>query len=245
MAKNTSSDPSQVPQEAGEEVRVGEDTRVSSEASSGSVDPSASAGGIDTNPGVDSGSTALSPDYSRENDGVNAAPESAANPEPHDDSPSDAAYVDPSGEDKTKNDELPSSRDGVAKELDAKGQLQYSNGVCPLLIDEGDIKKNRENVVVGGVEQTVRQPYQVVVDPVECDHCHKVVSSHAMMFDPQNPGKRFCAIGAQNLHHPVTALAQAAADEGDEDRARRIAERHPKTNWLLKFLGFAPKEEVA
>lgn len=221
MPKNVATDAVPDAVDAGVGVAVGEDTAVSSEPVSGDLDAAPDSAVVHE---------AVAPVESpREIPGVDGVSE----------------HVDTSGSDIKKSDETPSMRDGVASELAASGKLVYSNGVCPLLVDESDVRSDRENVDVSGVDMTARQPFQPVIDPIECGLCGAVVSSHSLTYDPSNPGQKLCAIGASHVNHPVTSKAQDALDNGDEEKARRVAERHPKTNWLLKFLGLGPKEDVA
>lgn len=227
MPKNVATDAFPDAVAAGVDVAVGEDTAVSSEPVSGDVDPSVSVPATVTSGDVNS--AGVDPVESpSEIPGVAGVSE----------------HVDTSGDDIKKSDETPSMRDGVASELAASGKLVYSNGVCPLLVDEADVRSDRENVDVSGVNMTARQPFQPVVDPIECGLCGSWVSSHSLTYDPSNPGQKLCAIGASHVNHPVTSKAQDALDNGDEEKARRVAERHPKTNWLLKFLGLGPKDEA-
>jgi len=145
--------------------------------------------------------------------------------------PPSPTYVDPSGTDPTKNDEVPSSRDGKTPE-----EVTYSDGVCPLLGEGSGVKKTAE---VGGYAVTTHQPYRVLTDPVECPTCKKLVESPQLTWDMSaGGGTRDCATAINLRAHPVSKEVQAALDDGAYGKAERIVDRHPMREKFLRLLGF-------
>jgi len=244
----------------GEAERVGEDTAVSSgsvdvdapvvvehpdasvaPAGSTTVDPSVRVPGITTSAGVDSGQTEHSVDYSKPAEGLEAP--GSAEEVASGDSP-DASHVDLSGRDLSKNDEMPSARDGVAVSLASGGGVQYSDGVCPLLASDEDVKRERESVSLGTVDVTTKQPFNVLTNAVVCPTCAKQVEGHQLVWDPTNPGVRDCAMAVAQRAHPVSKEILAASDSGDDAKAERIAKRHPLGRRILEILGLREKSDA-
>ena len=225
---------------------AGSDTVDPSESTNGvnEVDPSVSAPGITTSAGVDSGQTDHSVDYSKDAEAF-GTDVSAQSPDLSQEAQtSQDAHVDLSGADTTKNDEIPSARDGVAVNMAQHGGVQYSDGVCPLLASDDDIKRQRESVSFGTLEQTSKQPYNVLVNPIECPTCKKQIEGHQLVWDPTNPGVRDCAVATSQRAHPVSKEILAASDSGDDAKAARIAKRHPFGERILEILGLKEKSEA-
>ena len=132
---------------------------------------------------------------------------------------------------------VPSSQDP------AGGARIKSDLHCPLLVDDED--KSTATVVEQHVGQdgqptgrTVhRVPEQVVVDPVDCPSCGKIVERHMLVYSPLT-GERDCAVAINARANPkYTAMFGGDAKNWAEADADAKARGDLNKQRVIKVLG--------
>lgn len=132
-----------------------------------------------------------------------------------------------------------------------KGPAIFSDGHCPLLVDDADID-NRAVVEEltnadgsPGGQLVHRYGQQRLTDPVECPTCFKKVERHALV--NQLVGERDCAIAIASRANPRYGRAYKALDDGDDNLAAMEAGRlGPFGNRFIKvFLSTREKGDDA